>query len=86
VTLHTLSGNQSFTIATQGGADIGQFHGLASDANVITGIDFFSSDYHIIDDVQFGYVPEPGTACVALLGIAGLVLRRRARRYDQGAV
>lgn len=84
VTLHTLSGNQFYTIATQGSANIGQFHGFASDANVITGIDFFSGDYHIIDDVQFGYVPEPGCACMALLGIAGLVVRRRARGQRSG--
>ena len=81
VTLHLVAqDDQTFSIAPQGGANVGQFHGFAASSNVIQSIDFFSTDYHIIDDVQFGaFVPLPATlpAGAALLVFAAAYAWRR---------
>lgn len=77
VTVHTTSGTEPFVIATQGGSDLTQFHGFSATTNMINRIDFLSSDYHMVDDVQFGFVPEP--TCITVLGcvVAFAVARRR---------
>jgi hypothetical protein len=76
------AGTSTFTIPFQGGADIVRFHGFVADSNVIQRIDFMSTDYHIIDDVQFGSViviPEPASGCLLLCGALTFAVRRGRR-------
>ena len=76
VSVTTTTGTQSFVLPVQGGASITRFHGFTSPTNTIRRIDFFSTDYHIVDDVRFGYVPEPASLIsAAAMGL--LVMRRR---------
>jgi hypothetical protein len=80
VTVYRAAGNQSFTIpvvSPNDAAIMTQFHGFAAGSNEITRIDFLSGDYHIIDDVQFGYVPEPATGAVLLCATLAIARRRR---------
>ncbi len=58
VTVHLTSSSETFTLPFQGGAATTRFHGFVATGNVIQSIEFASSDYHIIDDVQFGRVTD----------------------------
>lgn len=58
VTVHVVGGTESFTLPSQGSAGTTRFHGFVANGNPIGRIDFFSYDYHIIDDIQFGRSPD----------------------------
>jgi hypothetical protein len=83
VTVHSQNGSKTFEIPFQGGAELGRFVGYVADANEIQRIDFATTDYHLIDDVQFGYLPEPAAGGLMLLGwLAMTSTIRFARRGD----
>ena len=80
VQLTLTTGVKTFTIPIQGSAHIGQFHGFSDDLNVIQRIDFTTTDYHLIDDVRFGYVPEPASLLLLMPGLVALATSRRCGR------
>ena len=59
-TVHLASGATDTVIFPEGPGDAWtvQFFGLAAESNVITRIDFDTSWYHIIDNVQFGRIAD----------------------------
>ena len=57
VTVHLSGGGtDSFIVPRLANQPNSTFFGYTADGNAITRIDFYSSDYHIIDDVRFGRV------------------------------
>ncbi len=57
VTVHLVGGGtDTFVVARQATLPNSTFLGYTADSNVITSIDFYSGDYHIIDDVRFGRI------------------------------
>lgn len=78
MTVTTTAGQEGFVASAQGGSSFTRFHGFTADTNLIRRVDIFSTDYHLIDDVQFGFVPEPGSILVFAAMIGVLKCRRRA--------
>jgi hypothetical protein len=74
---------EHFNIGFQGNAGIEQFHGYVAPTNSIVRLDFLSTDYHIIDDVQIGrVVPEPATALAMTFAL--ILLGRRTGERNGG--
>jgi hypothetical protein len=58
--VHLVGGGvEWFAVSPSGGsADISRFAGFVASTNAITRIDFYSSNYQILDDVEFGVLPN----------------------------